>query len=313
MKNLININLLRLYKIYLIINYMIMEENNNENGYLKLLKFILDNGIRKDTRNGYTLSYFGSLLRFNLNNGNSFPLLTTKKVFFRGIVEELLWFLRGSVNSKELEDKGINIWKGNSTREYLDSIGLYNYPEGYLGPIYGYQWRSFNGKVDQLRYVLEELELNNSRRALLSAWNPVQLKEQALPPCHLIYNFYKNDNEHLSCMMYMRSADLFLGVPFNIASTALLTMIIAKVMNMKVKEICISICDVHIYDEHIEPVKIQLNNEIYNAPEVIIKKEIDKNKNLSIDEKIKWIEELKYEDFELINYKCHPSIKAIMK
>jgi len=290
-----------------------MEENNNEYGYLKLLNFRLNNGIRKDTRNGYTLSYFGSLLRFNVNNGNRFPLLTTKKVFFRGIVEELLWFLRGSTNSKELENKGINIWKGNSTREYLDSIGLYNYPEGYLGPIYGYQWRSFNGKVDQLRYVLEELELNNSRRALLSAWNPVQLKEQALPPCHLIYNFYKNDNEHLSCMMYMRSADLFLGVPFNIASTAILCMIIAKVMGIKAKDICLSICDNHIYEEHLEQVKQQLNNEIYKSPQLIIKKDFDKSKYISIDEKIKWIEELKFEDFSLNNYNHHKALKAPMK
>ncbi len=286
---------------------------NNEKGYLNLLSFILNNGVKKETRNGFTYSHFGSLLRFDVNNGDSFPLLTTKKVFFRGIVEELLWFLRGSVNSKELEEKGINIWKGNSTREYLDSIGLYNYPEGYLGPIYGYQWRSFNGKIDQLRYVLEELELNNSRRALLSAWNPVQLKEQALPPCHLIYNFYKYDNQNLCCMMYMRSADLFLGVPFNIASTAILTMIIAKVMNMKVKEICISICDTHIYDEHLDAVKTQISNEIYKPPQVIIKKEIDNTRNLSIDEKIKWIEELTFEDFELKNYDCNPPIKAIMK
>ena len=296
-----------------IININDNDNKNNEKEYLNLLSFILKYGIKKETRNGFTYSYFGSLLRFNINNGLTFPLLTTKKVFFRGIVEELLWFLRGSVNSKELEQKGINIWKGNSTREYLDSIGLYNYPEGYLGPIYGYQWRSFNGKVDQLKYVLEELELKNSRRALISAWNPVQLKEQALPPCHLIYNFYKPDDNNLSCMMYMRSADLFLGVPFNIASTTLLTMIIAKVMNMKVKEVCISICDIHIYDEHIEQVNTQLLNEIYEPPQVIIKKEIDNSKYLSIDEKIKWIEELKFEDFELINYKSHASLKAIMK
>jgi len=285
--------------------------DKNEKGYLELLKFVLNNGIRKETRNGFTYSYFGGLLRFDVNDGLSFPLLTTKKVFFRGIVEELLWFLRGSVNSKELEEKGINIWKGNSSREYLDSNGFFNYPEGFLGPIYGYQWRSFNGSFDQLKYVLEELNLNNSRRALLSAWNPQQLKEQALPPCHLIYNFYKSDNNELSCMMYMRSADLFLGVPFNIASTALLTMIIAKVMQMKVKDICISICDIHIYDEHIEQSKIQIENEIYNAPKLNIKKEIDNS--LSIDEKIKWIESLTYEDFELNDYISHKPLKAIMK
>jgi thymidylate synthase len=283
----------------------------NEKGYLALLKDVNENGIRKDNRNGFTYSSFGATLKFNVNNGLSFPLLTTKKVFFRGIVEELLWFLRGSTNSKELEDKGINIWKGNSTKEYLNSIGLINNNEGELGKVYGYEWRSFNGYFDQIKYIIEELSLNNSRRAILSAWNPCDLKEQALPPCHLLYNFYKIDNDNLSCMMYMRSADLFLGVPFNIASTTLLAMIIGKVMGMKVNEICISICDCHIYDEHLDAVNEQISREVYESPKVEIKKNIDKN--LSIDEKIKWIEELKFEDFELSDYKYHPTIKAIMK
>ena len=283
----------------------------NEKGYLALLKDVNDNGIRRDNRNGFTISSFGAILKFNVNNGLSFPLLTTKKVFFRGIVEELLWFLRGSTNSKELEEKGINIWKGNSTREYLDSIGLTNNEEGELGKVYGYEWRSFNGHFDQIKYIIEELTLNNSRRAILSAWNPCDLKEQALPPCHLLYNFYKIDDDNLSCMMYMRSADLFLGVPFNIASTTLLAMIIGKVMGMKVNEICVSICDCHIYDEHLDAVNEQISREIYDSPKVEIKKDIDNN--LSIDEKIKWIEELKFEDFELSDYKYHPTIKAIMK
>lgn len=286
----------------------------NEEGYLYLLEKTLKEGIKKETRNGITYSSFGGFLRFDVNDGTSFPLLTSKKIFFKGVIEELLWFLRGSVNSKELEEKGVNIWKGNSSREYLDSVGLNDYEEGYLGPIYGYQWRSFNGKIDQLRYILEELSLKNSRRAVLSAWNPVQLKEQALPPCHLLYNFYKEDDINLSCMMYMRSSDLFLGLPFNIASTALLTMIIAKVMNMKAKEIVISICDIHIYEEHLKQVNVQLElkDKLFKEPELKIKKEIDINLN-SIDEKIKWIEELKYEDFELNNYKSHSSLKAIMK
>jgi len=289
----------------------ILKMERNEKGYLALLKDINDNGIRKDNRNGFTYSSFGAILKFNVNNGLSFPLLTTKKVFFRGIVEELLWFLRGSTNSKELEDKGINIWKGNSTREYLDSIGLINNEEGELGKVYGYEWRSFNEHFDQIKYIIEELSLNNSRRAILSAWNPCDLKEQALPPCHLLYNFYKIDDDNLNCMMYMRSADLFLGVPFNIASTTLLAMIIGKVMGMKVNEICVSICDCHIYDEHLDAVNEQLTREVYDSPKVEIKKYIDKN--LSIDEKIKWIEELKFEDFELSEYKYHPTIKAIMK
>ena len=286
----------------------------NEEGYLEMLEKTLKEGIKKETRNGITYSSFGGFLRFDINDGTVFPLLTSKKIFFKGVVEELLWFLRGSVNSKELEEKGVNIWKGNSSREYLDLIGLYDYEEGYLGPIYGYQWRSFNGIIDQLKYILEELSLKNSRRAVLSAWNPVQLKEQALPPCHLIYNFYKQDDNNLSCMMYMRSSDLFLGLPFNIASTALLTMIIAKVMNMKAKEIVISMCDIHIYEEHLKQVNVQLElkDKIFKQPELKIKKDIDINIT-SIDEKIKWIEELKYEDFELNNYISHSNLKAIMK
>jgi len=286
----------------------------DEKGYLELLKTTLKYGTNKKTRNGNTISFFSFLLKFHMDN-NKYPLLTTKKTFFKGIVEELLWFLRGSTNSKELEEKGINIWKGNSSREFLDSVGLSHYEEGYLGPIYGYQWRSFNGTVDQLKYLLEELSSSanmNSRRCLISAWNPCQLKEQALPPCHIIYNFNINNN-NLNCMMYMRSSDLFLGLPFNIASTALFATIIAKVMGMDVGEIAISICDCHIYEEHLPQVKEQLSreNEIYESPKIFINKPIDIN--ISIDEKIKWIEELKYEDFILENYKCHPTIKAIMK
>lgn len=283
--------------------------NNDEINYLEFLNLVKNTGIKKNTRNGITYSHFAHLLKFDISD--KFPLLTTKKMFFKGIVEELLWFLRGSVNSKELESKGVNIWKGNSSREFLDANGFFNYDEGYLGPIYGYQWRSFNGKIDQLKYLLEEIQLENSRRILINAWNPCQLHEQALPPCHILYNFFKN-NDEISCMMYMRSSDLFLGLPFNIASTALLTHIIAKVSGFKVKDIAISICDCHIYHEHIEPLNIQLERIPYEFPSIHIKKEIDIN-NSSIDEKIKWIEELKFEDFELINYNYYPTIKAIMK
>jgi thymidylate synthase len=283
--------------------------NNDELQYLDLLKLVKENGIIKNTRNGITYSYFGHLLKFDINN-NGFPLLTTKKIFFKGVVEELLWFLRGSVNSKELEEKGVNIWKGNSSREYLDANGFFDYDVGYLGPIYGYQWRSFNGIIDQLKYVLNELKVENSRRIIMTAWNPCQLEQQALPPCHILYNFYKN-NEYLSCMMYMRSTDLFLGLPFNIASTALLTLIIAKVSGMKVKEIAISMCDCHLYEEHIDAVDIQLNRNPFNFPNIEITKEIDIN--ISIEEKIKWIESLTFNDFNLINYNYHHNIKAVMK
>lgn len=283
--------------------------NNDEMQYLELLKIVKSNGIIKNTRNGKTYSDFGHMLKFDILN-NGFPLLTTKKMFFKGIVEELLWFLRGSVNSKELEEKGVNIWKGNSSREYLDANGFNHYDEGYLGPIYGFQWRSFNGIIDQLKYVLTELQLENSRRIIMTAWNPCQLKEQALPPCHILYNFYKN-NECLSCMMYMRSTDLFLGLPFNIASTALLTLIIAKVSGMKTKDIAISMCDCHLYDEHLTAVDIQLNRNPYIFPNIEIVKDIDIN--ISIEEKIKWIEDLTFDDFKLLNYNYHPTIKAVMK
>ena len=287
-----------------------MDSYEEEEGYLKLLKNTLEEGNYKKTRNGMVYSTFGKMIKFNISN--FFPLLTTKKVFFRGIVEELLWFISGSTNSKVLENKNINIWKGNSTREYLDSIGLNDYLEGELGPIYGHQWRNYNSQgIDQIKYILKELSNdNNSRRALLSAWNPVQLKNMALPPCHIIYNFYKDSNG-LSCLMYLRSSDLFLGLPFNIGSTALLTIIIAKVLNLKPFKICIIITDSHIYDEHVDNVNIQLNREIIELPTLNINKEI--NINCNIDEKIKWIEELKYEDFELKNYMYHSSLKSIMK
>jgi thymidylate synthase len=286
-----------------------MATNINEYEYLKLLNIVKKEGICKKTRNGNTYSYFGYLLKFDIHN--SFPLLTTKRVFFKGVVEELLWFLRGSVNSKELEEKGVNIWKGNSSREYLDANGFNDYEEGYLGPIYGFQWRNFNGKVDQLRYLLEEMNKENSRRILLNAWNPCQLNEQALPPCHLLYNFYKGNNNDISCMMYMRSSDLFLGLPFNIASTALFTYIIAKVCGYNLREIALSLCDCHIYEEHLEAVDIQLERTPISFPQLKINKDIDIN--ISIDEKIKWIEELKFEDFELINYNPQSTIKAPMK
>jgi len=296
-----------------------MELYKNEEGYLKLLLDTLNNGEKKLTRNGTVISQFGTSIVFN-NIDELFPLLTTKKVFFRGVVEELLWFLRGSTNAKELQDKDIHIWDGNSSRYYLDSIGLVKYKEGELGPVYGHQWRNFNGTynntekngVDQIAYLINELRKNNnSRRAVLSAWNPSQLNEMALPPCHLMYNFYKN-SKGLSCMMTMRSSDLFLGLPFNIASTALLTHIIAKILHIPPNNILISSNDAHIYEEHTQPVLTQVERNIYKLPNLKINIEappIDSD----IEIIIKWIENLKYENFELQDYKCHDKIKTIMK
>ena len=319
---------------------------NGENGYLSLLKDTLANGENKLTRNGNVISSFGSMIHFK-DISTAFPLITSKKMFFRGIVEELLWFLRGSTNANELKSKNIHIWDGNSTREYLDSIGL-DYPEGELGPVYGWQWRKFgkeyehcneeteediyndmNGSessessegsetdatykgVDQIKYILEELSKeNNSRRAVLSGWNPVDLKKMALPPCHILYIFNKS-SKGLSCHMTLRSSDLFLGLPFNIASTALLTQILAHILHIPAHEVCLSICDAHIYEEHKQQVNKQIDSETYDFPKVIIKKDAPDIKS-SVDVKIKWIESLVYEDFELSNYKSGAALSAIMK
>ena len=307
----------------------------NEEGYINLLKDTL-NGEFKNTRNGNVFSRFGCMIKFD-NISTSFPLITSKKVFFRGIVEELLWFLKGSTNANELKEKNVNIWNGNSTREYLDSVGLQDYEEGELGPVYGWQWRMFGkkytpdklkaspeaspedspeavpefGGADQVKYVITELLMENSRRAVLSAWNPVDLNIMALPPCHILYIFNKT-KDGLCCHLTMRSSDLFLGLPFNIASCALLTQIIAHLLHMKSSEICLSLCDAHIYEEHIEQVKKQIDLEIYESPRVIIEKAAPDIES-SIDDKIKWIESLTYSDFTLIDYKSHDKLPAIMK
>lgn len=349
---------------------------NGENGYLNLLKETLENGEKKATRNGNVISMFGCMTNFK-DVSLSFPLITTKRMFFRGIVEELLWFLRGSTNANELKEKNIHIWDGNSSRQYLDSIGL-DYPEGELGPVYGWQWRKF-GKayeteryavdtsdtdediyndmgssessdssedtsdslnslinyiypkadasaaddeaaardgIDQIKYVLEELSKdNNSRRAVLSGWNPTDLKKMALPPCHILYVFNKT-SKGLSCHLTLRSSDLFLGLPFNIASTALLTQILAHILYMPANEITLSICDAHIYEEHIPQVEKQINSGTgsgqFNFPKVIIKKDAPYIK-APIEDKLKWIESLVYEDFELLNYKCGAPLSAVMK
>jgi len=310
----------------------------NENGYINILKDVLEKGETKLTRNGEVLSGFGYMIDFD-NISQLYPLITTKKVFFRGIVEELLWFLRGSTDANELKNKNINIWNGNSSREYLDSIGLNNYNEGELGPVYGWQWRNFGKKYlsqqilsqlssqstsisseklmldngyDQIKYVLTELlKDNNSRRAVLSAWNPQDLNKMALPPCHILYIFNKT-KDGLCCHLTLRSSDLFLGLPFNIASCALLTIIVAHILHINASKICLSICDAHIYKEHIEQVKKQIGLEIYNSPKLSIKKQPPVFES-SIEEKIEWIENLSYEDFQLIDYKSHNKLQAVMR
>lgn len=291
----------------------------SENNYIELINYILNNGEKRIGRNGNTLSIFGGRSEYDISN-SKFPLLTTKRVFFRGIVEELLWFLRGSTNAKELQDKNIHIWDGNTSREFLDSVGLSKLEEGLLGPGYGYQWRSFMGNYplfngcDQLKYIIKELIVNpNGRRTILSAWNPAQLSEMALPPCHISYQFYIDNNNSLSCQMYMRSCDVAAGLPFNIASTALFTIIIAHVLKLNTKKIIIVSGDTHLYEEHIENAKIQITRPSLDPPTLKINKICDIEISVdNIDSIIKWIESLKYEDFELMNYNNHGTLSYKM-
>lgn len=295
-----------------------MTAYKGEEGYLQLLRDTLLLGEKRASRNGTVYSQFSTLISFD-NVSQSFPLLTTKRMFVKGIVEELLWFLRGSTDCTELQEKGVHIWDKNSSREYLDSIGL-DYEVGELGPIYGWQWRSFGRPypsddksvgIDQIRYVLSELLKENSRRAVLSSWNPQQLQEMALPPCHILYTFYRDVNG-LSCLLNMRSSDLFLGLPFNIASTALLTSIIAKVLHLEAHKVAIVSADAHIYEEHVDAVKKQLENEVLVKPTLNISKKAPEIGS-SLDDMVAWIDALRSEDFAFTGYSSAGSIKADMK
>lgn len=282
---------------------------HQENKYLELIDKILKNGDKRDTRNAKTLSLFGEQLKFDISK--SFPLLTTKKMFWKGIVEELLFFLRGETDSKKLDEKGVKIWNSNTTREFLDNLGLNDYQEGEMGPMYGYQWRNFNkpykkegSGYDQLKNCIELIKNNpTNRRIMMTTFNPLQLDESVLAPCHsIVIQFYVN-NDKLSCHMYQRSADTFLGLPFNIASTSLLTYIISNVTNLKPGEVIISLGDTHLYDDHVEAALKQLDRTPMEFPNLIINKDLK-----TIDD----IENLNFSDFELINYQSHPSIKASM-
>ncbi|KAJ6409777.1 hypothetical protein OIU84_009298 [Salix udensis] len=266
-------------------------ERHEEYLYLKLVQDIITDGNLKDDRAGTgTSSKFGCQMRFNLRK--TFPLLTTKRVFWQGVVEELLWFISGSTNAKVLQEKGIHIWDGNASRDYLDSVGLRDREEGDLGPIYGFQWRHFGARYtdmhadytgqgfDQLLDVIDKIRDNpNDRRIVLSAWNPSDLKLMALPPCHIFVQFYVANGE-LSCQMYQRSADMGLGVPFNIASYALLTRIIAHVCDLVPGDFIHVIGDAHVYHTHIRPLKEQLHKlpkpfpvssrTFANSPQIIL-------------------------------------------
>jgi thymidylate synthase len=257
--------------------------------YLNLLEYILDNGTEKRDRTGTgTLSVFGYQMRFNMNDG--FPLMTTKKLHLKSIVYELLWFLKGDTNIKYLNDNNVNIWN-----EWADQAGN-------LGHIYGYQWRSWpdytGGTIDQIKQVIGNIKENpDSRRHIVSAWNVADIKNMALPPCHVLFQFYVA-NGMLSCQLYQRSADIFLGVPFNIASYALLMMMVAQVTGLKPGEFVHTFGDAHIYKNHLEQVRTQLNREPRPLPVMRI--------NPSVSD----INGFSFEDFTLENYNPHPHIKG---
>jgi len=283
----------------------------NEQGYLDSLREVIINGEFRKARNANTLSSFGIKLDFDIKD--HFPLLTTKKMFFSGVIHELLWFIKADTNSKNLEEKDVNIWKANSTRAFLDKQDLVEYEEGDCGPIYGFQWRHFNapyrghdhcydGKgIDQLQNCIDLIRKDPySRRIFMSAWNPCQMKEMCLPPCHISYQFYVSKDDYLSCILTQRSGDMFLGIPFNIASVALLVNIIANMTDKKPGKISIMIGDAHIYDSHIGSVLTQLDREPFEFPTLRIK-----NKHENINDYV-------YEDFEIVDYVHHPAIKAKM-
>ena len=257
--------------------------------YLDLLGYVRANGIKKDDRTGTgTLSSFGHQLRFDLSQG--LPLVTTKKIHFKSVLHELLWFLSGSSNIGYLKDKGISIWD-----EWADS-------DGELGPVYGVQWRSWFGiegsKFDQISEVVKQIQENpDSRRLIVSAWNVAEIPKMALAPCHVLFQFYVGDGK-LSCQLYQRSADIFLGLPFNIASYSLLTMMIAKVCNLKPGNFVHSIGDAHLYLNHLEQADLQLSRKPKRIPTITLKSEVES------------IFDFEYEDFVLEGYDPHPLIKA---
>jgi len=285
--------------------------NHDEHQYLHLMHNILDNGHTVEGRNGSVKSSFGEKMVFDLS---SFPLLTTKKMGYKTILRELMWFIKGSTDNQELKDKNVSIWNGNASKEFLESRGL-SYEEGDLGPVYGFQWRhcgadykdcktDYSGKgTDQLKWLIQEIKENpSSRRLILSAWNVNDLDKMALPPCHILSQFYVNKKEGtLSCQLYQRSGDMFLGVPFNIASYAFLTCILCKLTGYKPGKLHHVIGDAHIYEEHYHGVNEQLKRVPKMFPTLIISDEL---KSIdAIDESM----------FSLKNYQCYSSIKAPMK
>ncbi|KAJ2456051.1 Thymidylate synthase [Coemansia sp. RSA 2336] len=292
--------------------------NTEEKQYLCLIEEILERGERRDDRTGTgTIALFAPpQLRFSLAD-DVFPLLTTKRVFWRGVVEELLWFIRGQTDANMLRDKNIHIWDGNGSREFLDSRGLTSRREGDLGPVYGFQWRHFGARyvdadsdytgqgVDQLAEVIRKIRENpTDRRIIMSAWNPADLHAMALPPCHMFAQFFVSrpgtEQATLSCQMYQRSCDVGLGVPFNIASYALLTRLIAQVTGLKPGYFVHCMGDTHIYSNHVDALKIQLQREPRPFPKLLIKRTPEN------------IEDFTIEDLEIVGYAPHGKISMEM-
>jgi thymidylate synthase len=303
-------------------------ENHEEQQYLNLIKNILENGTWEEGRNGKTKALFGASMRFSLKDGK-IPILTTKKTAWKTCLKELLWFIRGETDNKLLQDQGVHIWDGNSSREFLDSRGLTHYEVNELGPIYGRQWRHFNapyitkkdkkfaeklpenekayynieGGVDQLQQIIDALKdpaQRTSRRLIMTAWNPCQLDDMALPPCHIFCQFNVHNGDQLSCAMVQRSCDFPIGSPINIASYSFLTHLIAKHCGLQAHEFVYFMGNTHIYEDHVEPMKEQITREPYSFPTVSIKHVRENINDYCVD------------DFEIHNYQSHEAIKMKM-
>jgi len=291
------------------------QEYHEEYQYLNLIQDILNEGTNEKGRNGFTKCSVGSVMHFSLEN-NKIPILTTKKTAWKTCLKELLWFIKGQTSNKILNDQKVHIWDGNSTKEFKESRGLEHYKEGDLGPLYGYQWRFFNtpyddcdtnysGKgVDQLQQVIDCLkdpEQRTSRRLVVSAWNPCQIDEGVLPPCHVLFQFNVVDGNKLSCTLYQRSCDEFLGIPFNISSYSFLTHLIAKHCDLEPYEFIHYGGNCHIYDDHFDQMEQQISRQPFEFPtiEIINKREC--------------INDYVLEDFKINNYQSHDQIKGTMR
>jgi len=288
---------------------------HEENQYLNLIHDIIEENQEFVGRNGKTLSVFGSAMHFSLEN-NIIPLLTTKKLAWKICLKELLWFVKGQTSNEILKEQNVHIWDANGSREFLDSRGLTDRLEDDLGPIYGFQWRHFNAEyidsstnynnkgIDQLNYIIEQLknpETRNSRRLIMSAWNPCQLDDMALPPCHVLCQFNVTDGKKLSCSLYQRSGDVGLGVPFNIASYCFLTHLIAHHTNLQPYEFVYNLGNAHIYDDHVEKLNVQKDKQPFCFPTLNINKMRDK------------IDDYEFTDFEVIDYNYHNAINLLMR